>query len=447
MTRDTAEAALDTLDATRRTLNRRVVGAGLGIFVTTGGPSTFSTLHVFHVTPSAVAWTNLYPFLAVAAAGVALLTGRLRQMSWREVPWPVFAVAAFVTWSLLSVTWTSTPDTTTIAAMLGVGIAAFGCWIGLCLEVEEHVTSVLLAMTVATVASVLLIVFRPLYGREPVVGAGGGEWMGIYGNRNSLAAVSALGIVAAVGFVAIRPTRMRIAIGSAIALLQLIVLWGTHGDTSRITLVLCTVTAFGIPVLWALRRAGIPGIAVGIAAVAAVGVGWELIFDNMATIAAKVGMDPTLSQRTNIWRYVRSFIRVHPIRGYGYWGFWDNPKLTAVTYNGIGKAYASAHNSVLEVLLMLGVIGLVPYLMILLAAVVGIARWVWSARTIAAWWWGLALVYLVAQNLTESFVLWHSYNWVLFIASSIVPFAGRIDRRYGHRDRVETINDREVVTD
>lgn len=407
----------------RSTISWRTYVAALGIFTCTGGPSFYASFRIFDLGGSSLVWTNLYPFLGVALAGIALLTLRLSRMSIREVPWPMYAVAGYAAWALLSATWSSTPAASPIAAMIDLGIAAFGCWIALSCNVEEHVTSVMLATVTAVGLSVPVIVFWPKYGREPVLGPNaGGEWMGIFGNRNSLSAVCALGIIAAAGYFALRPSLRRGLLSVALGTLHLVVLWGTHGDTSRIALVLCVVAAAGVPLLWKLHQHRVPGYAVTAVGVAAVYAGWIVLFDNLDSIAAKVGMDPTLSRRTLIWRHVRAFIRVHPIQGYGYWGFWENPALTQSTYYSVGSAYGSAHNSVLEVLLMLGVIGLILYLCVVLAAIIGISRWLWTAPSVSSWWWGVVLVYLVGQNLTESFVLWHSYNWMLFVTASVVPF-------------------------
>lgn len=401
----------------------RVCVAALGIFTCTGGPSYYASFRIFNTGGSAVVWTNLYPFLAVAVAGIVLLVLCLSRMTIREVPWPMYAVAGYATWALLSATWSSSPLASPMAAVIDLGLAAFGCWIALTCSIEEQVTSVMLATVAAVALSVPVIAWWPKYGREPILGPGaGGEWMGIFGNRNSLSAVCVLGIIAAAGYFALRPSLRRGQFAVAVSAVHLVVLWGTQGDTSRIALVLCVLAAAGIPLLWKLRSLRVPGYVVSAAAVAALIAAWIVFFDNLDSIAAKVGMDPTLSRRTLIWRHVRAFIRVHPYRGYGYWAFWENPALTQGTYYSVGSAYGSAHNSVLEVLLGLGAIGLVFYLCVVLAAIVGISRWLWTAPSVASWWWGVVLVYLVAQNLTESFVLWHSYNWMLFVSASVVPF-------------------------
>jgi O-antigen ligase len=122
-----------------------------------------------------------------------------------------------------------------------------------------------------------------------------------------------------------------------------------------------------------------------------------------------------------MWADVRGFFWVHPIRGYGFWAIWEVPALTADSYARLG-GYGSAHNAALEVALGLGVIGLLIYLVICGAAIGGPFVWYWCQRSTAAWWWALVVIFLAAEQLMESFVLWHSYIWVLFLAAALAPF-------------------------
>jgi O-antigen ligase len=133
-----------------------------------------------------------------------------------------------------------------------------------------------------------------------------------------------------------------------------------------------------------------------------------------------VGADATFSSRRLIWSDVRSAIALRPWRGYGFFAFWDSEELTAATYKHVGIAYGSAHNSVLEVALGLGRIGLVLYLTLALFMVVGIARAIWLKTKIATVAWVALTVFMIAQNSMESFVLWHSYLWALFVAATVV---------------------------
>ena len=46
-------------------------------------------------------------------------------------------------------------------------------------------------------------------------------------------------------------------------------------------------------------------------------------------------------------------------------------------------------------------------------------RTLWREPGPEAWTWGALVVFLVVENVTESFVLWFSYNWVLLIAAAL----------------------------
>jgi exopolysaccharide production protein ExoQ len=164
---------------------------------------------------------------------------------------------------------------------------------------------------------------------------------------------------------------------------------------------------------------------------------WLAIFGNFERLTSLAGRSPMLSSRRVIWRDVRELISHRPTLGYGYWGLWDRADLTLDTYTNVGAQYASAHNSVLEVLIMLGFVGLLCYLAIAACSVGGTVRSAWKAPSTATWFWTVVIVYLVAENLTESFVLWHSYIWVLFLAAGFITFNASVTpsrRRWsGHR--------------
>lgn len=410
----------------------RIAVGGLGLLVCTNGPSLYAALHWFDGGVSWQFWTFAYPFGAVAIIGTVLLWRHAAGRALRTLPWPLVAIAAYVGWTLLSGIWSVSPYSTPSLAVTGVGIAAFGCWFGWCLHLDEQIWSVVLATATASITSALAVAYRPEFGKMPIlVDDLGGEWRGIFGNRNSLAPVCVLGLLGLVGLVAARPSMRRVAAAAPLAVLYVVMLRGSESETSIVALALMALMAAALPLLWLARRGGVPGRLVGAVAVAGVAGTWVLIFANFERVASWAGRDPTLSRRRLIWADVREFISVHPVRGYGYWAFWDRGDLTAATYAHVGSPYGSAHNSVLEVLLGLGAVGLVFYVAICAASIGGVFAWTWRDRSVASAWWSVLVVFLVAENLTESFVLWHSYIWVLFVAAALVPFgkAARADRR------------------
>ncbi len=416
-----------------------VAVTALGLLICTSGPSTYVSLHYMAPGNGWRAWSYMYPFSLVAAFGAvalgqALVVGQGAGQGhgwWRRVPWPMYAVGLYAGWALLSATWSVTPLITPTIALIGVGIAAFGCWTGWRLRFAEQVWAVAISMSFAVVTSVFISVFVPHQGRMPPRNSSpGGEWQGIFGNRNSLSPVCVLAILGLLGVVMMYRTWRAALWAGPSAVLALVALRESGGLTSTMALALVIFTAAALPVVWWMRRAGLQGWMVGTGlSIASVGTA-VYVFTHLGELATAAGRDPTLSRRTQIWHDVRRFIADRPWRGYGFWAFWDEPTLTAETYARHGDAYSSAHNSVLEVVLGLGVIGLVFYIAIALAAIAGIAAWTWRTGSLASWWWALIFAFLFAQNLMESFVLWHSYQWVLFVAASVVAF--RPDTGGGH---------------
>jgi O-antigen ligase len=122
-----------------------------------------------------------------------------------------------------------------------------------------------------------------------------------------------------------------------------------------------------------------------------------------------------------MWADVRGLIADGPWHGYGHWAFWDRPDLTAETYSALG-AYASAHNSWLEVLLGVGIVGLVLFMILCITAVVGVFAAFWQRPSVSNAWWCAVVVFVVAHNMMESFVLWHSAILVLLVASTCTSF-------------------------
>ena len=46
---------------------------------------------------------------------------------------------------------------------------------------------------------------------------------------------------------------------------------------------------------------------------------------------------------------------------------------------------------------------------------------VWRDPSPDAWLWAAVVAFLLVENVTESFVLWFSYNWVLVMAAALRP--------------------------
>ena len=124
----------------------------------------------------------------------------------------------------------------------------------------------------------------------------------------------------------------------------------------------------------------------------------------------------TLIQRSAMWKLLWGYILEKPISGYGFFAFWDASELTA-THELLGKG--SAHNSLIETALGLGLLGVIPFILIVVKAASNSLLCLWRQPNSQNWVWATVVLFLLITNITESFVLWFSYNWVLLMAAAM----------------------------
>jgi exopolysaccharide production protein ExoQ len=397
-----------------------VVLATLGLAILTNGPS-IELSHHYSVPLGWERWPYLVPMGLVAYTGVFLAGRSLRVADLRQARLPLILLFLYLSWAVASVLWSVAPDATAIRSLVTAGISLFGIWFGLSLSFREQLASVSAAMSALCFWSLALIYLQPdthqIY--PPPWHPG---WhttvFGVFGNPNSLGPVAALGVLSAIGvWFTFRTAAVRAyAVASAVVGV-ILVIW-SQCITAIASLFLALVVICAAPTLRWIRKVKwwiVSGsLALGTLVI------WNAIFGHIGRLAPLIGESTTLSSRRLIWADARSAIALRPWRGYGFFAFWDNEQLTAATYQRIGSPYGSTHNSVLEVALGLGRVGLVVYVGMALCMVVGVARALWRTTSVPTVAWAAFALFLVVQNSMESFVLWHSYLWVLFVAATII---------------------------
>jgi exopolysaccharide production protein ExoQ len=399
----------------------QVVVAAVALMILTNGPS-FRLSHHYGVPLGWERWPYLLPMGAVALCGVYLCGRDVAGSDLRRFRIPLAAIVAYSAWSGISVLWSVAPDATAARALVTVGVSCLGWWFGTALRFREQVFSLFLAMGSLTLVSFVLIVVRPGEYQIPAP-TWHPSWMttavGIFGNPNSLGPVAALAVLTSIVLWFLYTSWILRCCFTIIAMIGLLLTVWSQCVTALVFLAAAGAVAGVIALLPVLRRAS--GWLVASAGVLLAFLAWRLFFDHIGRIASWVGEDPNLSSRRTIWHDVRLAISERPWRGYGFFAFWDNASLTADTYARVGKAYGSAHNSILEVALGLGRIGLLPYLVLIAVMLYACTRNVWRRTDIVTVTWTLFTLFIVVQNSMESFVLWHSYVWALFVAASVAP--------------------------
>ena len=364
----------------------------------------------------------VWPVLAAAGACGAALAARralgARRASGATSQQPdrfsrvaAAAVACFTLAALASTLWSVDPAATAWRSCVYVGMALLA-WAIAGFDYDEAAAAVAAVAGAAVAASLLLVWLRPDLGLHP-----DGSWKGVYTNRNSLAPLAAVGVLVSVRYLLAPGGWRRVAAagGAAAAVAALV------GAGSRTAWISLAVAATAATVVGSHRWLSRRGKAATARTVTAAGAALAI---PAAAVAAAVQWDvPTFSQRREMWSLVWDRIVQRPLLGHGFFTFWDIEELTQHALLRRG----SAHNSLVEVGLGLGLLGAVPFTVIILLAARNANLALWR-RPGPDTWFGAALVtFLIVENLTESFVLWFSYSWVLLMAASLRP-APAVDR-------------------
>ena len=217
---------------------------------------------------------------------------------------------------------------------------------------------------------------------------------------------------------------LRPALASPVATLAayLVLLYGSQSKTP---IVFMMAALYAAMIVLALRRRSAAGLVIGYALlVVAVGVGGFLAVGWQDALLA-LGRDPTFTNRTRIWQLALEYIDRRPWFGYGFGAFWREQSEDAqVFWVALGFKTPHAHNSWLEIVLGIGMVGL------------GIAGLGWLAvfyRTLRvaaaphAEHVAFCMAYLAAiffENLSEyEFFRAGRLMWALFVA--IIVYLGR----------------------
>lgn len=399
---------------------------------------------------------------ATLAIGVPMLArNRPQPFRWRRLPW---AAVGYTALALLSVAWSQWRVPTVATGMLLAAVTVNGLFIAHVLTWHEIVRALssafkwILGLSLALELWVSLVLHGPLLPNFADIPAGkidpqwywvrdnlfdGGRIQGILGNANLLGIVSLFALIT-FGVLFAAKARWR----TTLALWMILAAYFLFRTASATALACAGAAAVVLVVALLMRRAASPTartriyvVAIGSTAVLALAV-WLL----REPLLGLLGRSADLTGRSNkIWAAVLERVGAHPIIGNGFSSPWvpTDPAFDGwIVDHGITVFHA--HNMWLDVLLQLGVLGLV-----LMAVAYGSLLWrswffavdrprwdldahrPYSPLTLLP---SLYTVVLLVQGLTEStpIMLW---GWLLLVLLSFklksVPLVG-----VGERDLV-----------
>lgn len=347
-------------------------------------------------------WSAIY----LAVILLSARDGRGIFAAMRTSRWALSLVAL----AALSIVWSDDPGFSMHRVIALCGTTLFAIYLSVRFTVLEQMRLLGHALIVGAVASVIAVVVLPTFAIEADYN---NAWRGAFVDKNTMGSMMALGVAVflLLAFTENRRSRWRII---AASLCGILVLFSRSATAVVMLFGFGAVVAVG-PIFRMRWKLAIATVMASLP-FAVAGVAWgSSHFDGLVEM---LGRSSNLTGRTPLWQFVTDEIGRRPILGHGYDGFWaaNGRDITLAT---AGWAAPHAHNGILELMLNLGVIGLVLFL---ISVAVLFRRALVAARNVACpyrLWPLLFFTCLVVYNVTLPGILErNNLLWILFVALS-----------------------------
>ena len=353
----------------------------------------------------------LAAFTCAALVGFTLWRSRgLRPAAPHGVA--ALAVTAFVAVAAASTSWSVVASFTGWRSLVLIGLALLA-WELADMDYAGARLALALMSGVAVGAGLLLYAIRPQGALDHR-----GDMLGIYLSRNLLAPLAAIGIIAGVRVMLEPARRVRIA-GACLVIASLVSMVGAGSRTGWLAL----IAGAGLAALPLMHRR----IAERRGRRQAVVASYGILLAGLAGLAVTLGAlwnVTTLAQRRTIWAASWDQFLERPLGGHGFAAIWTYPDFID-THDLLIRG--NAHSSLMEVLLGTGLIGLAPFAVIVALAALNAGRDLVRSPGPDTWMWAAVVAVMLIENVTESFVIRLSYNWVIVTAAALRGRAGRRD--------------------
>jgi O-antigen ligase len=349
---------------------------------------------------------------------IYVITALLLAVRWR---WFIHIVLKdkllmlLITIPLISVVWSTLPDSTLRRGVALIGTSLFGIYLAGRFSSKEILRLLAWALGIAMLLSLLYILVLPDIGRDFF-----GKWRGIYVHKNILGWTTALSTIV---FTLLLMSRRGNIFAWAGLILSVGLLLPADSATSLVLVLIVVPLIFLYK--WGLR--GQPTLVIPfLAFLTFLGGAVAVWFLKGETALDALGKDPTLTGRTEIWAGVLEMISHRPWLGWGYVAFWppglDGWAAYIIIRNKMWLV-PHAHNGFLDIWLGLGLLGLAVFAAQALRALVRAAVWVHRTKAAEELWPLAFFSFILLHNTVEtSILLRNDIMWILYVAASLSIF-------------------------
>lgn len=335
------------------------------------------------------------------------------------------APLVLVWWWSLSLLWTRDPAQWWIDTMANLPIVVATVVAGSILPVDRTVRALVSFVHLTIVFQIVWIATHPseaTVNRDLLTGAITPGWRGSFIHKNALGPY----LVIALLTVLLLERRRALRWCTTIATLGLLGL--SQSVTSWTVATVAVALSWWLG--WFATTARRTRAAVVVPSVVLGGLGLAVLTRVYPTIVDAYGKDLTFTGRTVIWASALEAIERRPITGYGIGGVWfrphDDPARAILAE--VGFTVFHTHNGYLELLLLLGVVGLTLWLWLVSTTLVAAWRALELDHRVAAWAMTVTITVIVVS--AAEVLVFGAWLALLIVARLIVD---------GHRRRHDEI--------
>jgi exopolysaccharide production protein ExoQ len=280
-------------------------------------------------------------------------------------------------------------------------------------SLEEQLELVSIALGLGLFVSAIFALTMPRIGLHPMDSDFPGAWKGIYSGKNIFGSTSVLA-ANALFLKALFAKRNRFRtwglFGIAVGALLL--------STSKTALVLSFTTLLIILFIHHFRWQGKKTVLFLDILVLVIGVIATTLITNFESVMGSLDRGTNLSGRTNIWAYALERLNEgHLWLGFGRGAFFNTPSLINPFMAEYQFNINHAHNGFLEILLDVGMVGLILFALCFVLLYVRSFKIAYKSKQASSLFPITLLNFLVLQNITESFLTYRSnVIWILFVS-------------------------------
>ncbi|MBW4655480.1 MAG: O-antigen ligase family protein [Kaiparowitsia implicata GSE-PSE-MK54-09C] len=348
-------------------------------------------------------------FMLTYAVFMGLLVLRWKRTLVSIIKTP--ALSLLIGMAVLSYVWSAFPSVTMSRSIALVGTCAFGLYFGTRFDLKQQLKLLAWGCGICTVLSVAFIAVLPQYG--VMAGVHAGAWRGIYVHKNVLGRMMVFAALVAL-LCSLQKGQFRL-MHWMLFVTSTVLMVMSQSMTATVNYVVLMLMFFLLrPLRWRFRARTIALMSI----LLALSGGVFAAMANPEVILTSLGRDATLTGRTSLWPEIIQKIELRPFFGYGYEGFWRGWNSDAAEiWRAVRWTPPHAHNGFLDLLLALGIVGMVIFTIEYLTSVAKAAELFQKTNTSEYFLPILFLAFTVLFSLTESTIMGrNSTFWVIYVA-------------------------------